>query len=267
MKYWLSINKNFYNNNSFDWLFNLIVFDKYKKINGFELILNCDDIIDKVYCIKLLTILQKIGYYKFGFHMMELENRNIDKIINEIKFYGKISKLWGEINITIHPTNNMTETLNLFNILLTTIKLNKYNLNLCVENLNDINGRKRFHTNKILYILKIFPELFLTIDVGHQIMENEFNCNFDKYKNKIKNIHLHNVCNNKDHLPFTNCDNNISDIREFKKYLGGMNYGGNIIFEIGYPFMKTYISQQPYNIEITEVIKEYIKNIYYYIGL
>lgn len=135
-----------------------------------------------------------------------LENSNV---LNE---YKKMKCKW----ITIHPRKELSLEENIKRIK----EFNKKEIDIYIENI------KGMSFEDVMRIVNGSNVQGITLDVGHTNMNKE---EVKKYleSGKVKHIHLHNVIEGVDHVPFEN-EIELKDwINLIKKY-----YNGTICFEI-----------------------------------
>src|SRR4030042_6708698 len=125
------------------------------------------------------------------------------------------------------------------------VELNKSNLELFDDVCKKINAKMQ-NTSSIFientsYDLTYFKDIILKynysicLDIGHLIIcDLDINKFIDVFKNKINEIHIHGVKNNKDHKPLNKLDKNI--LRIIINYL--KNYNNSVIIEV---FNKSYL--------------------------
>lgn len=231
-----------------------------KEIKGAELYIFLMNEEEKKYCRKLFKILTEKNWI-LQVHSIDLYNLSKEEIINCLNEYNYLASIYNKkLKFTIHPAEEKTfeksieKTVQILNFLQKYVNENKLNLEILIENLNEYSGKQRCN---VYDIYKIFDQTDLggiTLDLGHFVYDysNDFSKLNDRYNNKIKNIHLHDICNRKDHYPFYY---NIVNLEKVFKYLNKINYQENIVLEYGVEYLNGN--------SFEEKIKEYIKQIKY----
>ena len=105
----------------------------------------------------------------------------------------------------------------------------------CIKNniLRDILQKERLRV--MASILSEFDDVNFTYDIGHDIFDNHNYTKLSKLQlKKLNNIHIHNVCNNKDHCEITPTCDYITQLRDSVKYLKSINYEKSIVLETGF---------------------------------
>lgn len=126
-------------------------------------------------------------------------------------------------------------TINLLNTIFNYIKENNLNISISLENLNYHHNHDRINVDKIDSILSEFDDVNFTYDIGHDIFDNHNYTKLSKLQlKKLNNIHIHNVCNNKDHCEITPTCDYITQLRDSVKYLKSINYEKSIVLETGF---------------------------------
>lgn len=107
-------------------------------------------------------------------------------------------------------------------------------LKLAIENLPYKGGAYFGYPGKLSEaekILALFPKLYMTVDIGHCVRNNDnYQIFFQKYLKRVADVHLHNVKQNKDHLGF-NQEGEV-DLSSFINFIKKINYQNYISFEI-----------------------------------
>lgn len=116
------------------------------------------------------------------------------------KFYSEISP---KCTVTVHPytkgtiDNQITQTIKILRELEPLV--HHYGINLCLENLNVLNGSPRLNINNIYRVLDEVLYVDLTLDIGHVYFDG-LELTEKHITSKIKNIHLHHTDGKLDHL-------------------------------------------------------------------
>lgn len=257
MNFFLSINRNFFNHYNYSWIDYFVKYDTLNVISGCELEFDIANDTSKKYIIDLI---EKYNYpnWKIQFHgpdLIQFSNNYLDILT----VYHQISQKLGYCaNVVFHPIaspisikDSIEQTKKEFYKLIDLVLQYNLCINVSIENLNkmsdSLNRCRLEHLKDTLDI----DNLYFTWDIGHQVIDNE--CTYfleKKYKNKLNNVHIHDI-EKSDHFPFYY--NKIDLIKAFD-YLININYSGSIVCEIGLDYLKSSTFE--------EKIKEYIENIY-----
>lgn len=149
---------------------------------------------------------------------------NPNEHLKEIEESIKILAIIGVTDITMHPYKSgetLEENLEKNTVLIS--KINEFckqkNISLRIE--NDAKGFFS-HIENFSKLLSNFPDMGMTLDVGHanKTSENELDLFLKNFAGKIKHIHLHKYIPNKtDHLFF-------EDKKEFDRLISKIEAGG-----------------------------------------
>ena len=237
---YLSINKKFYTN--LKELFNFI--EKDELINGCEITVNdCHDSAEISNVERVIDFL-KNNNRNFQIHGADIENTTI----SWLEYYEKLAqKYQKEIIITLHPAQSMKEDIKLFSRVMDEIKQRNFDYKLLIENLN----LHRFPLTDITILLNQFEDLYWCLDVGHAIYDNEYIELSSNMKSKIKNVHIHDVAETYDHVPFYQ-DGRVNYI-DAMNLLSNLEYDKAVVSEIALD----YLEGTTYN----EKLEDYKKNI------
>lgn len=178
----------------------------------------------------------------FQCHTPKLPDEN--KIFEYLDDVNKLSIVYNKsINVVLHPLENddfevsILETINYIKEIISYIKHNNLNIIISLENLNFHHNRKRINVNEIDQILIKEETLKFTYDIGHDIFDNQTNTKLTKIqKQKINNLHLHNINENKDHQIINSNKKNIKYIK--KALTDAKKYTNKIVLEVGIDFYK-----------------------------
>ena len=158
-----------------------------------------------------------------------------------MKILEKISNILEyPINVVMHPKcceekkESIIATANYIDSIMDSIDLNKINISL--ENLNNINSDDRLNKEDITSIILNREQLYMTYDIGHEIIDNGKITDINKYLlNKISNIHIHTFnevySGGYDHKPIYKNDKHWNLIMKGIEFLKINNYKGPIVFE------------------------------------
>lgn len=165
-----------------------------------------------------------------------------EELLNYLLNVNKLSKILNKkINIVFHSKEDndleiaKLNTIHLLNTIFNYIKKYGLNLSISLENLNYHHNHFRINMDKIDSILSKFDNIHFTYDIGHDIFDNH---DYTKLSNiqieKLNNIHIHNVHDNKDHCEITTTCDYIKQLRNSIKYLNSINYKQSIVLETGF---------------------------------
>ncbi|MCX6710540.1 MAG: sugar phosphate isomerase/epimerase [Candidatus Woesearchaeota archaeon] len=189
-----------------------------------------DDKLPKAVCDieKARTGLKIVGHLHWGIDLSSGSFSTIQKAVKTLSAYKRL----GVKKITCHPSTNDKfeyEILKRNNYKAISKILSfceKHGLQLCIENLK----HKPFSSAaEIKRFTDQFPQLGITLDIGHALSIGEENLDsFFKFGKRIKHVHLHDAKNGFDHIPFT--DN--EKLKKVIKSLKEIRYNGTITLEI-----------------------------------
>lgn len=166
------------------------------------------------YIRKIINLLDWIVVLWHIHWEIDLSGSSGDEIAKAKRQVDFLSLLWAK-KITIHPSNsNIQETLLFRNNVSSLKEVNDYclerGISLLVENttsplFNNIKG--------IMNLLDSVGNIWMTLDTWHLMLysKEEIN-NIWEIKNRIEHVHLHDIHNNVDHIPF-------SDMQKMKKLI------------------------------------------------
>lgn len=118
--------------------------------------------------------------------------------------------------------------------------INKYNLDVTVslENLNYRHEVKRINMDKIDNVLSECEDIYFTYDVGHDFFDNKKVSELSQLqKERINNVHIHSVVENKDHNPIKKTTKELEELRKAVNNLKELDYQGPIVLEYGTNFL------------------------------
>ena len=178
--------------------------------------------------------------YIFQCHAPKISTN--EELLEYLSNVGKLAKILNKkINIVFHSKEDdnlkiaKLNTINLLNTIFNYIKENNLNISISLENLNYQHNHDRINVDKIDSILSEFDDVNFTYDIGHDIFDNHNYTKLSKLQlKKLNNIHIHNVCNNKDHCEITPTCDYITQLRDSVKYLKSINYEKSIVLETGF---------------------------------
>ena len=178
--------------------------------------------------------------YIFQCHAPKISTN--EELLEYLSNVGKLAKILNKkINIVFHSKEDdnlkiaKLNTINLLNTIFNYIKENNLNISISLENLNYHHNHDRINVDKIDSILSEFDDVNFTYDIGHDIFDNHNYTKLSKLQlKKLNNIHIHNVCNNKDHCEITPTCDYITQLRDSVKYLKSINYEKSIVLETGF---------------------------------
>lgn len=187
--------------------------------------------------------------------------KDLELIFPYLEDVGAIGKKYGKnINVVLHSNEDddleksIEDTKVFVKRIMDFIREKSLDVTISLENLNYHHGHQRINVSLIDNILKEFEDLKFTYDIGHDIFDNKENSKLsDLQKQKINNVHLHNVHNGKDHVTMFKTPENVQYLKNAVWSLEEMNYEGNIVVEVGVNFYdgETHL----------EMISNYIRSI------
>lgn len=247
-----------YNENE---LINTIVkLDKNKVLKGAEIYIDMNKKEEQNYCEKLAELM-KDNNMILQIHSADMNSLNNNTIKEYLEYYNKLSLVYGKtIKLTIHPAAensleySINKTIEVFNYINKYVKDNNLNLEILIENLNKYENKMRCNISQIYEIIDKLNIDGITLDMGHYVYDysNDYINLNNKYVNKIKNIHLHDINGAKDHFPFYY--NNVK-IKEAISYLKSIDYKENIVLEFGIEYLNGNT--------LEDKIDEYVKQAQY----
>lgn len=214
MKIMLSLNRKFFKISPNE-LINLIEkSNQNSTISGFECVANNEN--EQEY----IKELSRISKEKYIVNLHSPCYQEIEKIGNYLDFANNISNIQNrKVNIVFHPKNeaNIEESIlktskkleNIFNYIEN--KNYKNNVEISLENLNDLNGKKRLKKESFTSLFNEYKNLKFTYDIGHEIVDKTINYELDeKFVERLNNFHIHtfNKVNNEDHYSIESLEEN-----------------------------------------------------------
>ena len=189
---------------------------------------------------------------------------NVELDMNmQIEYFKLLEKYSDElgypINVTFHTIydsevyQSLSRTLRYMIELIPNIDTEKFVL--CLENLNDTEGKKRPNKEEIRNIIADNDFLFLTYDIGHELADYSRVTELDaKLAEEIKNVHVHtNDGKGNDHMPIYQGDMLWDEVMKGINLLKNYNYDNNVVYEYALEFCKGE--------RVEERIKDYLSSI------
>lgn len=236
MRIIISINNKFMEYNPKE-LINIIKSNS-KYIEGFELAVN-------YYDKKELEFLEELAFQcKKNNYCFQVHGNSTLPIEDQISFLHMIEKisdnLGYKIHVVLHSISSDTKeksieiTSNYLDNLTKIIDKNKIQIGL--ENLNDSGGEDRLDKTDITPIVANDESIFLTYDIGHEIIEygkiTDLNIALIPL---ISNVHIHTINNHYsdgfDHKPIFKNDKYWNEILKSILFLKNNNYDDSVVFE------------------------------------
>lgn len=236
MKSIISINKKFMEFSPLE-LVNIIE-ENSKMIKGFEVLINPMSEFELKYLKDLAFICKKRGLH---FQVHGDSGLALDMQISYLKELEKISDELGyPINVVLHSLNcdnhkeSILKTIIYMDEIIKNSDSNKVIISL--ENLNDYNDDDRLNKEDITSIILNNEKLYMTYDIGHEIIENGKITDLNPLLiPKLSNIHIHTFNNvysgGYDHKPIYKNDEHWNMILKGITFLKLNKYNGNIVFE------------------------------------
>lgn len=237
MKSIISINKKFMSYTPYE----LVKFVKInsKHIDGFEIYIDYKNKQELQYLQELSNICKKEKLY---FQVHSDSSLTVEEQIEFIKVLENISDFLGyKINMVIHSVQALTSeesyrlTVDYITKISNTIDHSKIIISL--ENLNDIKDDDRLNIKDILPIIFNNENLFLTYDIGHDIVDyNNVTSLKQELIQYISNVHIHSTSyeiysGGFDHKPIFKDDKNWNTIIKAILYLKHNGYDNSVVFE------------------------------------
>lgn len=232
----ISINSGFMDINPIDLIWFLK--DKSSYIKGIEIYINNNIEKEKKYLEDLVYACLNNDFILSIHGESNMDKELQIKYLKEIEKYSDI--LGYQINVTLHPLfhsdkeNSINDTIDYMNYI--TDNIDNTKIKICLENLNYMYKQDRLHKEDIANIILNNENLFMTYDIGHEIIDNGDIININNYLiNEISNIHIHTFDYEYDlgydHKPIFKNDKNWEKILKAITYLKINKYEGNIVFE------------------------------------
>ncbi|MCQ2978668.1 MAG: sugar phosphate isomerase/epimerase [Clostridia bacterium] len=207
-----------------------------KIVSGFEIYFDDDNKFERKYAYDLAKLCHDNNYI-FNIHSRVYKNK--ESYSNYLKFIDELTNIYGNpITLTIHPVESDNKfdsenySKNIFLDLVSTIKMNGYKINICIENLNKLHGIDRLTIEELWNIIKDIKDLKLTHDIGHEIIDqNNYSRLYDEMLSRLTNVHMHNFKDGKDHYPITKNDSNLDLYKDVMNYLDNINYDKTLVLE------------------------------------
>jgi len=218
-----------------EWIDNLKRIDKNNIIKGLELNLDLNNA-EEIEYYKIVSQKAVDSGLEIQFHAPDLRHTPMDKILEAYDYLGK--SMDKDVHFTIHPyggsinvEDDILETIRDFKTMKREIVEKNYKVDFSVENLNYDKGIKRINLDELDPILESGNFKFCW-DIGHSVFDgmNEHKLTETQLKS-ISNIHLHDVNEITDHLPFVH--GNV-DLVKTMDYLKEIGYKKNVVVELRY---------------------------------
>jgi hypothetical protein len=259
MNFLISLNKKMFSKYGPKQLMESIIkLDVNKLVKGAEIYIDMTDEEERDYCLNF-TKLMKDNNWIVQVHCADMYKLDETVIAEYLEYYNKIALIYGSnIKLTMHPESesskyeSIQKTIEILGYITKYIDENNLKLEILLENLNEHRGIIRCNIFQVYEIIDNIDKTNITFDMGHYVYDysNDYTNLSDKYMDKIKNIHIHDIDNNRnDHCPFYY--NNVK-IQEIIKYLNVINYKENIVLEYGLE----YLNGETFKDKISEYIKQ-----------
>lgn len=175
-------------------------------------------------------------------------------MLNEdlIEKYQELSHRYGKmLNVTTHPIPNIEKSSKLYREVLDKVK--NMPIQILIENLNHLNGEQRPHVKEVIEICENVNQIMMCWDIGHEIMDGGYGHELaGSLKDKIANIHIHDIEKGVDHYPFKQ---GMVDMKKSIIALHDIQYKGNIVVEIALD----YVSGDTFNEKLASYMKQFEK--------
>lgn len=233
-------------------------------VKGFEILFNYNNKEEVDYVTKFVYLCSKSGY-KIQFHSDT--NDDTATQIEYLNFINTFKEYYeGKRFIVVYHScrgQDLDEVVSKTSVfisdLLNHIYLNRLNIIISLENLDDKKDFVRLDKQEIKEILYNNEDLNFTYDVCHEFVEYGSITNVDYVlEKKINNIHLHTYDNYSMHVPITPSDPNKLRWVKAMTYLRLIDYRGAVCLEYDYNLLegKTF-SEKIHNYVVSA---EYINN-------
>lgn len=237
MKSIISINNKFMSYNPYE----LVEFIKLnsKYTDGFEIYIEYQNKDELQYLKDLANICKKENMH---FQVHSSSALSLEEQIEFIKILENMSDFLGyKINIVLHSVQALTSeesyllTLDYIKSILNLVDHSKVIISL--ENLNDIPGDDRLNIIDILPIIANNENLFLTYDIGHEVVDyNDVTAVNPELIPFVSNVHIHSTSYDEyiggfDHKPIFKGDEKWNTIIKSILYLKHNGYDKSIVFE------------------------------------
>lgn len=258
MKFLISLNNRIFSKYDSDKLIeNIIKLDVNKVVGGAEIYIDMTNETEKEYCLSL-TKAMKYNNKIVQIHSISMYKLEENTINQCLEYYNKISLIYGgKIKLTMHPAEEISKkdsiikTIEKIEYITEYIQKNNLNLEVLIENLNEHSGIIRCNIYEVYEIMDNLKIDGITLDMGHYVYDYSNNyTSLDKYIDKIKNIHVHDVDNGRnDHHPFYY--GNVK-VEEMAEYIKKIKYNENVVLEIGLE----YLNGETFKDKMSEYIKQ-----------
>lgn len=256
----LSINsKMFSKYDSFELIELITKLDIKKDVKGAEIYIEMKNEEEKKYCEEFVKEMKKHNWI-LQIHSASMYDLTEDEINNYLEYYNSLALIYNKkIKLTIHPAEEKCLDLSIEKTIEKMNYISKYiidkdlKLEILLENLNELNKKKRCNIYKTYEALEKLKKIGNTFDIGHFVYDysNDYKELIKEHMEKTKNVHIHDISDDRvDHYPFYY--NNVK-LNKIVKYLEKINYKGNVVLEYGLEYLKGN--------EFEDKIDEYIRQI------
>ncbi|MEG2275387.1 MAG: sugar phosphate isomerase/epimerase [Clostridia bacterium] len=257
MKVLLSVNKKFYEVNM-KTLFDLIDFkDINKAVGGMELNISSLSKYERDLAKDIAKKLKKRNL-KLQIHGNML-SENVLEIYEYLKLYNELAKIMEDkIKIVYHPYKDESKENIIYKTTVILKRLNKniedfkYNIELSIENLEDVENVKNLKIDELSGIIDKVKNVKITYDIGHMVLENKNPYTIsEKIYSKITNVHIHDIsASNIAHYPFS-CGK--VDLKATMVFLKKIKYTGDIVAEIALDYLQGITYEEKLDAYLKEV--------------
>lgn len=233
--------------------------DIKKDVKGAEIYIEMKNEEERKYCTELVKEMKKYNWI-LQIHSASIYDLTKEEIIDYLEYYNSLALIYNKkIKLTIHPAEekcldlSIEKTIEGMNFVSKYINENDLKLEILLENLNELNKKKRCNIYKTYEALEKLKKIGNTFDVGHFVYDysNDYKELIKEHMEKTKNVHIHDISDDRvDHYPFYY--NNVK-LSKIVKYLELINYKGNVVLEYGLEYLKGN--------KFEDKIDEYIKQI------
>ncbi len=233
--------------------------DIKKDVKGAEIYIEMKNEEERKYGTEFVKEMKKHNWI-LQIHSASIYDLTKEEIIDYLEYYNSLALIYNKkIKLTIHPAEekcldlSIEKTIEGMNFVSKYINENDLKLEILLENLNELNKKKRCNIYKTYEALEKLKKIGNTFDVGHFVYDysNDYKELIKEHMEKTKNVHIHDISDDRvDHYPFYY--NNVK-LSKIVKYLELINYKGNVVLEYGLEYLKGN--------KFEDKIDEYIKQI------
>lgn len=213
------------------------ILNKFTIIKGIEIFIDCKSEFEMNYLDKLIKEIKKNKL------ILQIHCDVEETLNNQIRYLTKINEYAEYLNqkiiLTFHSVydSNIDMSIKKTKKYMETImeQLGNSNFVFCLENLNILDGVKRLKKEQLHQILKENEKIYLTYDMGHELVDLgyiNYNDSSEELIEKIRNVHIHECGKDgHDHLPIYKESQNFETIVQGICFLISQGYQYNLVYE------------------------------------